>query len=172
MANNTAGTAGNDSITHIVEPVVAQAGLFLEDVKLVKAGKYTSVRITVDLIDGPGGVDSSALADVTRAISAELDEKDPIAGAYTLEVSTPGADRKLTEPRHFSRSVGRLADFVLVDGTAFQARIESVSDGKVSLRVEDGPKNLESEKVVPIEEINSAKVVVELRKMKQESEGD
>lgn len=52
-------------------------------------------------------------AKVSRAVSAILDEKDPIAGEYTLEVSSPGIDRPLTKPEHFSRFAG------------FEAKIET-----------------------------------------------
>ena len=58
------------------------------------------------VVDRPGGLDLDVLADATRAVSRALDEADPIAGAYTLEVTSPGLERRLRTPRHFARAVG------------------------------------------------------------------
>ena len=58
------------------------------------------------LIDRAGGVDLGAVAEATRAISAILDDIDPIPGRYTLEVSTPGLERPLRTAAHFAGAVG------------------------------------------------------------------
>jgi ribosome maturation factor RimP len=58
------------------------------------------------LIDRPGGVDLETIAEATRAVSAILDDIDPIPGRYTLEVSTPGLERPLRTQTHFERAVG------------------------------------------------------------------
>src|SRR5690606_12022516 len=92
----------------VLEPVVTDAGLFLEDVTVGAAGRRSVVRVVVDLPDGPGGVGSDTLADVSREIATALDEVDVVRGAYTLEVSTPGVGRPLTTARHFRRAQGRL----------------------------------------------------------------
>ena len=92
------------SLTDLLAPVVADAGLHLEGV-----GRYSVVRVLVDLADGPGDLDIDALGPVTAAVSQALDEADPVKGQYTLEVSTPGAERELTTLRHFRRAVGHSA---------------------------------------------------------------
>src|SRR5207344_314457 len=64
------------------------------------------IRVTVD---GDDGIDLDAVAVVARAVSEKLDESDgAFAGPYVLEVSSPGVDRPLTQPRHWRRAVGRL----------------------------------------------------------------
>ena len=97
------------SLTDLLAPVVADAGLYLEAVETTRAGKYSVVRVFVDLADGPGDLDLDTLGPVTAAVSQALDESDPVKGQYTLEVSTPGAERELSTLRHFRRAVGHSA---------------------------------------------------------------
>lgn len=157
----------NQEIFNLLAPSVAQAGLYLEAVKVVRAGKHTSVRVIVDLESGPGGVDSDALGDVTREISAVLDQNDPISGPYTLEVSSAGAERKLTTPRHFSRAIGHLVNVVLESGN-IQGRVLSVSDDKMLLRIES--KSAEEREIL-FSQVRSAKVVLELKSLKESKRG-
>ena len=96
-------------LTELLTPVVEGKGLHLEGVRTTRAGRYSVVRVLVDLPDGPGDLDLDALGPVTAAVSAALDQADPVRGRYTLEVSTPGAERPLTTPRHFRRAVGHRA---------------------------------------------------------------
>lgn len=137
-----------------LEPVVADAGLFLEDVSC-SAGKRTVVRVVVDLPDGPGGVGSDALADISRTISLTMDETDVVPGAYTLEVSTPGVSRPLTTERHFRRAVGRLVRLT-TDTGRLRGRLEAVTDGELRLDV-DG-----TEQHVAIARVSAAAVEPEL----------
>lgn len=110
-------TSAEQRVKDVVAPAVAAAGLVLEDVTVAPAGRRSVVRVTVDGADDAPGVDSDALADVSRAVSAALDAADPVRGAYVLEVSTPGTSRPLTELRHFRRARGRLVHLELADGT-------------------------------------------------------
>ncbi|MFY9263478.1 MAG: ribosome maturation factor RimP [Actinomycetaceae bacterium] len=142
----------------LLEPVVVQAGLFLEEVRLVKAGRHTSLRVTVDLESGPGGVGSDQLADVTRAISNVLDEADPISGSYNLEVSTPGATRDLIEARHFSRAIGRLVNMKLTDGRTIKGRITGVVNETINMTVDD------EEQQIAVADIKKANVVLEMKR--------
>src|SRR5450830_1767323 len=87
-----------ERVRQVVGPVVDGADLYLEDVVVSPAGRQSVVRIIVDLPeDVTGGLDLDRLAEVSRAVSAALDGTDAIGGAYTLEVSTPGTGRPLTE---------------------------------------------------------------------------
>ncbi|VEG26894.1 ribosome maturation factor RimP [Actinomyces howellii] len=96
-------------LSEVLAPVVEEAGLHLEAVETTRAGRYSTVRVVVDLLDGPGDLDLDSLTEVTRAVSRALDEADPVPGQFTLEVSTPGAERELSTARHFRRAVGHRA---------------------------------------------------------------
>ena len=88
------------TLVELLTPVAADAGLLLETVEVVRAGRHSTVRVVVDLPDGRGDVGVDDIAVAARAISEALDRADPIKGRYTLEVSSPGAERELSAPRH------------------------------------------------------------------------
>jgi ribosome maturation factor RimP len=89
-----------EKVLAVVDPIVAAQDLELFDLEQVGG----VLRVT---IDRPGGVDMAAIASTTRALSRALDEHDPIAGHYTLEVSSPGLERPLRTPAHFAWAVGK-----------------------------------------------------------------
>ncbi len=92
-----------------LSPVVGALGLELVDVELNGA----TVRVTVDK---EGGVDLDALGGANHAVSVALDRLDPMPGRYTLEVSSPGLERRLRTPAHFARAVGETVSVLLVPG--------------------------------------------------------
>jgi ribosome maturation factor RimP len=101
-----AGPADASQLAILLGPVVSAAGLDLENVRITAAGRRRLLRIVVD---GDGGVTLDAITQISRALSAELDANGAMGEApYTLEVSSPGAERPLTEPRHWRRAAGRL----------------------------------------------------------------
>lgn len=81
--------------------ILAEMDLELYDVELVSSTLNVTVRRA-------GGVDLETVASASRKISAWLDEKDPIAGRYTLDVSSPGLERKLRTAEHFAVAVGEI----------------------------------------------------------------
>src|SRR5271156_456751 len=93
MARNT------DDLANALSPLLGARGLDLVDVELHGSD------LTV-FVDRDGGVDLDTLGDATRAVSAALDEIDPVPGRYTLSVSSPGLERRLRTPAHFMRAVG------------------------------------------------------------------
>lgn len=146
-------------LERLLGPSVDEHGLFLESVTLTGPTNRKTLRLTVDLADGPGGVDSDVLEQLTRAISAILDERDPISGAYSLEVSTPGVDRPLTTPRHFRRNESRLVDVHLLEGEqAVTGRIVSATEETLVLETESGPQE------IPLKQIRNAQVKLEFRR--------
>jgi ribosome maturation factor RimP len=121
----------------LVTPL-AEMGLDLEDVRVQRAGRRELVRVVVDR---DGGVDLDAIAEASQLISALLDAEpmaSQFAGAYVLEVTSPGVDRPLTQPRHWRRAVGRLIEVSLVDGTSLTGRILRADQSGVVLLLADG----------------------------------
>lgn len=154
----------------LISPAVVEKNLFLEEVRLLRAGKQTTLRVVVDLPDGPGGVSADNLDTLTRTISDLLDTADPIRGEYNLEVSTPGAGRKLSTPRHYSRAVGHLAQLQLVSGEKITARIKSADEsGIIVVPEEKVPKSdkviFGSSRELNFEEVKHARVLVELKQL-------
>jgi len=126
-------------VREVIEPAVRAAGLVLEDVVVAAAGRRTVVRVVLDLDDDAiGGLDLDTVGEVSREISAALDVADPIRGVYTLEVSTPGTDRPLTELRHFRRARTRLVRLVLTDGSTVEGRLVDADASAYVLADHDG----------------------------------
>ena len=87
----------------LLKPIVEEAGVEIYDVEYVKEGSDFYLRA---YIDKPGGVDINDCEKVSRALSDALDEKDFIADAYILEVSSPGLGRALKKDKHLEKSLG------------------------------------------------------------------
>ena len=96
-------TSTAERLWDVVEPYVAAEGIELDDIEVVGNTGGRIVRITVD---DQRPVAVGRLAELSRGISRLLDEEDPIAGSYTMEVSSPGLERKLRRPRHYEKAVG------------------------------------------------------------------
>jgi ribosome maturation factor RimP len=136
-----------EQIRPTVEGPLAGLGLLVEDIAVTPAGRRRLVRIWIDrALDGAADptADTTAatpsltldeVADATRAVSDALDASDVMGEqAYTLEVTSPGVDRPLTEARHFRRNVTRLVTLTPHDGEPVTGRI--VRAGADGLTVE------------------------------------
>lgn len=149
----------------VIEPILEQHGLELDRLDVTPIGKRSVLRITVDG-DGPGGrgplLDDIAAA--SSAISMALDESPAVGQRpYTLEVSSRGVSKPLTEPKHFRRNTGRLVKLWLADGETI-GRIVGAADDAVTLEV-DG-----AERQVPLAEVSKAVVQVELNRSHDKGE--
>jgi ribosome maturation factor RimP len=110
--------------------VIAAAGMDLEAVRVSAAGRRRLLRVVVD---SDRGVSLDDAAAISRQLSAELDTEAVMGDfPYTLEVSSPGVDRPLTDPRHWRRAVGRLVQVTVTD--AGDSAV-SGSSGTISGRV-------------------------------------
>lgn len=116
-------------------PIVAELGFEIEDINVSRVGRRHLVRVVVD---GEHGIDLDGIARVSRAADHALDADDPFGSPFVLEVSSPGVDRPLTEPRHWRRSVGRLIQ-VDVDGRRRTGRLRAVAEDGVRLAEETEP---------------------------------
>lgn len=152
-----AGTPPRDHLTALIEPIVSGAGLDLEEVILTPAGRRSVVRVVVD---GDDGVSLDAVAEVSRAVSAALDEADGAMGrsSYVLEVTSPGVDRPLTQPRHWRRATGRLVSVSLGEAGQLHGRVLRSDDSRAVLDVSG------AEHEVRYDQIDRARVDVEFNR--------
>jgi ribosome maturation factor RimP len=130
------GGAGEE-LEPLVADAVARAGFELEELQVQQAGRKQLVKVVVDSDDGIG---LDEVAEVSRAVSEALDARDSVlAGAYTLEVTSPGLDRPLTRPRHWRRA--RLRKVAVRQAGAdavekYLARVGDADDDGVELLVD------------------------------------
>lgn len=126
------GTAP-EAIKQLLEPIVEAAGYDLEDITVTPAGKRSLLRVVVDADDG---VSLDDVATVSRTVSTALDKSDAMGtDPYVLEVTSPGVDRPLTEPRHWRRAAGRLVRAPLTVGGQIEGRVVSADDEAVIIEV-------------------------------------
>ena len=151
-----------------IEPVVADAGYDLEELVVTPAGRRSIVRVVVDR---DAGVTLDDVAEVSRAISEVLDSNDDGMGRtpYVLEVTSPGVDRPLTEPRHWRRNVTRLVTVTVGPAGSRDeviGRITAIDDAGVTLAVEahgkpGAKKRPPTPRLVPWAELGAGRVQVE-----------
>lgn len=156
-------------LTALLEPTVTALGLEIDRTEVVAAGKRSLVRVFLDG-DGPTGSGPSLeeITAATRAISSVLDGADLTRGRpYTLEVSSRGLSRPLTELRHFRRNLGRLVEFRL-PAASLTGRLIEVTDSTLTVETETGSQELE------LAQVRRAVVQIEMNRRladEEESEG-
>jgi ribosome maturation factor RimP len=151
-----------------IEPIVGAGGYDLEDLVVTPAGRRSVVRVVVDRDEG---VTLDDIAEVSRAVSDVLDRNDDGMGRtpYVLEVTSPGVDRPLSEPRHWRRNAGRLVTVTVGPAGATEevsGRITAVHDSGVTLAVEakskpGAKKRPPTPRDVPWGELGAGRVQVE-----------
>jgi len=166
-------------LTGWIEPVVGAAGYDLEDLVVTPAGRRSVVRVVVDR---DAGVTLDDIAEVSRAVSEVLDRNDDGMGRtpYVLEVTSPGVDRPLTEPRHWRRNIGRLVTVAVGPAGSAETvtgRVTAVDGAGVTLAVEakgkpGAKKRPPTPRQVPWAELGSGRVQVEFGRGTDESLAD
>lgn len=155
-------TTQSERLRELLEPLVRSQGLDLEEIAVDSVGRKRVLRVVVDSDEG---ADLDAVADVSRALSAKLDETDAMGQAeYTLEVGTPGAERALTEHRHYRRAVDRLVKFTLREDGELIARILTVDDDGLDLEVPGVKGRKATARRLAFDEIDKARVQVEFNR--------
>src|SRR5436305_7825424 len=124
-----------DQVREIVERVASSQGLEVVEVELRGGGKARMLRI---FIDKPNGVTHEDCANVSREVGTILDVEDAMPGGpYTLEVSSPGLDRKLSRPGDFERFQGSRVKLTTKDpvngNRHFEGRLENFESGRLTL---------------------------------------
>jgi len=166
-------TTQSERLRELLEPLVSSQGLDLEEIAVDSVGRKRVLRVVVD---SDTGADLDQIADVSRALSAKLDETNVMGdAAYDLEVGTPGAERELTEHRHYVRAVDRLVRFQLTEGDDLVARILTVDDDGVDLEVPGVKGRKATTRRLSFGDIAKARVQVEFSRkdkkdMKEEEE--
>jgi ribosome maturation factor RimP len=151
-----------DQIRRLLEPVMTAAGLDLEDVDVRPAGRRRLLRVVVDR---DGGVGLDDVAEVSSVASAVLDDSAAMGDApYVLEVTSPGVDRPLTQPRHWRRATGRLVEVAPQGEPAITGRVLGVDASTVRLDVEG------QEVRHQIDDLGPGRVQVEFRRSEQPQE--
>ena len=146
-----------DRVHALVAPIATDLHLDVYDIER----RGATIRITLDTPPGSdGGITLDSLALATRLISRELDHDDPIAGHYTLEITSPGLERPLRTAAHFQRELGKTITVRLRDPQADPRRLQgaliAADERTARLLLDDG-----SEHSVAISDIDKARVVFE-----------
>ena len=110
-----------EQLLGLLEPAIEALGYELSDVEMNLEHGRGLIRLFIDRDDG---ITLEDCAKVSHQVSGVLDVEDPIAGDYNLEVSSPGADRKLVKPEHFDRFAGSMV----------KVRLKRLVDGRRRLK--------------------------------------
>jgi ribosome maturation factor RimP len=157
--------ASTDRLEDLLASTASACEVDLEGVELTSAGRRRVLRV---LVDRDGGLTLDDIADVSRAMSRDLDADDALGPqAYTLEVSSPGVDRPLTLPRHWRRNVGRLVKVTTVDtdgvSSSLLGRITAADDDSVELDVDGRAQQ------IALDTVTRARVQVEFARRESAS---
>lgn len=144
------------SLTELLTPAVENAGFFLEQVLISNPGNH---QILTCVVDGPKPLNLDEVTVISRLISDLLDETDLIDGAFTLEVTSPGVDRPLTQRRHWEKNVTRLIAMVMNDGTLLTGRLTELREDDATF-VENIKGRMKTHTIV-LADIKKAQVEVE-----------
>jgi ribosome maturation factor RimP len=144
----------SDELAKLLEPAVERLGYELSDLEAKIGGQSGFVRIFIDSADG---ISLDDCEKVSLAVSALLDVEDPLPGQYNLEVSSPGADRKLKKQAHFERFAGEKVKvqmrFPIEGRRRFSGKLVSSNEENIVVEV-DGESH-----TLPVAHIDVARLV-------------
>ena len=145
------------NITELLNPAVTRAGFVLEEVTVTPVGKRRLISVVVDCENRNPSLDEVTV--VSKEVSAILDTYTQLGEMpFTLEVTTPGIDRPLTELRHWKKNVGRLVKITPHTGEKYVSRIKEVLPREVIL------ENKGQEVTVAYSDISRAQIEVEFNR--------
>ena len=133
----------SDELAKLLQPTVERLGYELSDLEAKTGGPNGFIRL---FIDRPEGISLDDCEKVSFAVSALLDVEDPLPGQYNLEVSSPGADRKLTKHAHFVRFTGEQVKvqlrFPIENRRRFRGKLLSADPQNIVVEVDGVPHTL------------------------------
>ena len=145
------------NLTELLNPAVTRAGFVLEEVSVTPVGKRRLISVVVDCENRNPSLDEVTV--VSKEVSSILDTYSQLGEMpFTLEVTTPGIDRPLTELRHWKKNIDRLVKITPNTGEKYVARIKEVLPREVVLEF----KNQESK--VQFSDITRAQIEVEFNR--------
>ena len=144
----------NDQLKQLIEPVVIGLGCELWGLEYHTGGRFSSLKIYIESVNGIGADDC---ARISRQVSSVLDVEDPIKNKYTLEVSSPGVDRKLFTEEQYE----------LFKGARIKVSLHSPYEGKrkytgINCGIEEGDVVLrvgDEEYLFPFDDVDRASIV-------------
>jgi len=148
------------SITDLISPAVTEAGFFLEEVQIASPGSH---RIVTCVVDGPTPLNLDQVTVASRVISEILDSAEFMGETpFTLEVTSPGVDRPLTLPRHWTKNLTRLIKVTLSDGAVISGRLTEFDE--VNAKLVENIKGRIKEHTVAFADIKRAVVEIEFNR--------
>ena len=148
------------SITDLISPAVTEAGFFLEEVQIASPGSH---RIVTCVVDGQIPLNLDQVTVASRLISELLDSADFMGETpFTLEVTSPGVDRPLTQPRHWTKNLTRLIKVTLNDGTITTGRLTEFNE--INATLVENIKGRLKEHTVVFADIKRAVVEIEFNR--------
>lgn len=131
MDNTTTSATMDARIQEIVEAIIPESVYLVE---VIVRGRQGS-RVVEVYLDSDEGMGIKDLASYSRQVGARLEEEDVVRGHYTLNVSSPGADRPLRVPRQFPKHVGRTLAVDRLEGESVKGELAGVDSEALTLRV-------------------------------------
>ncbi len=152
-----------EHVREIAQRVAASQGLELWDLEFRGGGKSRLLRI---YIDKPEGVTHEDCANVSREVGTILDVEDAVPGSYTLEVSSPGLDRRLRNRADFDRFAGSLVKLqtreLVENQKHFEGRLTRFADGLLTVEIGGSKKHPPRTVEIPLEQVEKANLVPEI----------
>lgn len=140
------------------ERILDAMGVELVDAEVLGSKRKALIRVTIDT---PSGVDLDLCAEVSDVIGSLFEEVEPVPGNYTLEVSSPGLERKLKNRRHWKRSVGERVKVKLAGGAGIvRGALVAADDKGIVVETDDGARS-----EISHDEIVSGRTVVDWDEM-------
>jgi len=154
------------AISDLISPAVSEAGFFLEEVQIASPGSH---RIVTCVVDGQTPLNLDQVTVASRLISELLDTAEFMGETpFTLEVTSPGVDRPLTQPRHWTKNLTRLIKVTLGDGTITTGRLTEFSDTHATLV--ENTKGRIKEHTIAFTDIKRAVVEIEFNRKESSDE--
>jgi ribosome maturation factor RimP len=143
----------------LVLPILEEKGMELDHIEFKKEGRNWYLRV---YIDKEGGVELQDCTHVSEALSARLDELDPIAQPYFLEVSSPGAERPLKTAEDVAKAIGKnvyVTTYEPVNGQKeFEGRLQAFDENIMSVEVKN--KHKTDHIHIPYDKVAKARLAV------------